>query len=72
MFDVLKLSLVCRMKNSGGWHALHAIAEVELHQTCVAIATERVILGWPGNFIGGKCVAMVTKLCISAMACNAI
>ena len=62
---------------------MHAIAETEWHHSCVVIATERVILWWPGNFIGvglfgmnlKVLVDMVTELCthsISAMACNAM
>ena len=29
VFDFSKLALVCRMKISEAWHALHAIAEME-------------------------------------------
>ena len=53
VFDFSKLALVCMMKISG---ALHAIAETEWHHNCVGIATERFILWWPGNFIGGECL----------------
>ena len=28
-------------------------------KNCVAIATERVIFGQPGNFIGGKCMVYI-------------
>ena len=34
----LKISTVCRMKNSGAWHALHAIAEVEWRHNYSAMA----------------------------------
>ena len=48
VFDFSKLALVCILKISGAWHAWH--------QKCVVIATEGVILWWPGNFIGGECL----------------
>ena len=53
VFDFSKLALVCTMKISGAWHALHAITETEWHHNIVVIATEGIVLWWPGNCIGG-------------------
>ena len=52
VFAFPELTLVCRMKNAGAWHALQKWSDI----ITVAIATERVILRWPGYFIGGKCM----------------
>ena len=59
VFDFSKLALVCMMKISGLWHALHAIAETEWYHNCVVIATEGAIHWWPGNFIGGQCLVQI-------------
>ena len=56
VFDFSKLALVCMVKISGAWHAVHAIAETEWHYNCVVIATEKVILWWLGNFTRGECL----------------
>ena len=81
VFDFSKLALICMIKISGAWHAFHAIAKTEWHHNCVVIATEGVILWWPGHRRGvfginlKVIVAIVTELCthsISAMhACHA-
>ena len=44
VFDFSNLALVCMMKISEAWHAVHAIAESERHHNCVVIATEGIIL----------------------------